>query len=158
MRIFPVAGIILLMMAIPRCGISQIPVSESVVASAAVEVIEELPDPVSGEGQVAFTIETFSGENPKRISRLAHRVELWLGDRRLAALNAGDPEVVEEKNRRLFVFPAIKLPHGYYFITARCHGSAFLFGRDKWHGETFQVGIHPDATSRVYRKISFFHW
>lgn len=120
--------------------------------------VVELPDPVKGNGDLSLTIESFAGGNPKRISQVAQRVEVWLGDRRLASLNQDDPEVVTENRRRLFVFPNIRLPQGFYFITVRCYGPAALYGRQKWHGETFQVGIHPDKTSRVSRRITFFHW
>lgn len=120
--------------------------------------VADLPDPVKGAGDLSLTIESFAGGNPKRISQLAQRVEVWLGDRRLASLNQDAPEVVNENRRRLFIFPDIRLPHGFYFITVRCYGPAALYGRQKWHGETFQVGIHPDKTTRVTRRITFFHW
>lgn len=118
----------------------------------------DIPDPVSGVGRVAITIETARGGNPKRISQTAQRVEIWLGDSRLASLEKGDAMVEDTDRGRVFMFPEILLPHGYYFLTARCYGPAAIFGRRKWHGETFQIGIHPDKVSRVIKKINFFHW
>jgi len=118
----------------------------------------DIPDPVSGMGRVAITIETAREANSKRISHTAQRVEIWLGDSRLASLEKGDAMVEDTARGRVFRFPEISLPHGYYFLTARCYGPAALFGRRKWHGETFQIGIHPDLVSRVIKKISFFHW
>ena len=127
-------------------------------ATPAISPGQALPEPVVGTGRLAVSIESFKGANPKRISRLADRVEIWLGDKRLASLNHVDPEVVNEKNRRIFLFPELSLANGYYFITVRLYSSAALYGRDKWHGETFQVGIHPDKTSRVYNRVAFFHF
>jgi len=127
-------------------------------ATAAVVLEKVLPEPVVGRGRLAVSIESFKGANLRRVSQLADRVEIWLGDKRLAALNQSDPEVVKEKNRSIFLFPEISLNNGYYFITVRLYGSAALYGRDKWHGEIFQVGIHPDKTSRVYKKVAFFHY
>lgn len=121
-------------------------------------LLKGLPEPINGSGRLTISIESFKGANPRRISQLADRVEVWLGDKRLAALNYSDPEVVNEKHRRIFLFPEINLDCGYYFITVRLYSPAALYGRDKWHGETFQVGIHPDKTSRVYKKIPFFHY
>jgi hypothetical protein len=117
-----------------------------------------LPEPVLGDGRLSISIESFKGANPRRISRLADRVEVWLGDRRLASLDHTAPEVVKEKNRRIFLFPELTLANGYYFVTVRLYSHAVFYGRDKWHGETFQVGIHPERTSRVYKKIAFFHY
>jgi len=118
----------------------------------------DIPDPVTGTGRLSITIESFGGENPKRISQLADRVELWLGDKRLASLNHDFDEVVSERNRRVFYFPEIEMPAGYYFITVRLYSPGALHGRQKSHEQTFQVGIHPDKTSRVYKKMPFFHW
>lgn len=118
----------------------------------------EIPDPVTGTGRLSITIESFGGENPKRISQLADRVELWLGDKRLASLNHDFDEVVSERNRRVFYFPEIEMPVGYYFITVRLYSPGALHGRQKSHEQTFQVGIHPEKTSRVYKKMPFFHW
>ncbi len=117
-----------------------------------------LDEPVKGNGLLDVSIESFTGKNPKRITQIADRVELWLGQRRLASLNKGDQGVVEEKTRRIFVFSGISLPHGYYIVSARAYSPAVFYGRNKWHEERFQVGIHPGKTSRVYRKIKFFHW
>jgi len=118
----------------------------------------ELPEPVSGNGFVSITIETARGENPRRISQTAQRVEIWLGDKRLSSLNKGDGLVKDTENGRVFLFPEIVLPSGYYFFTVRCYGPAAIFGRTKWHGETFQVGVHPDKVARIIKKIDFFHW
>jgi|GEM_PF-1836544 len=131
---------------------------QTATATTAVSPVQSLPEPVVGTGRVAISIESFKGANPKHISRLADRVEIWLGDKRLASLNHVDPEVVNEKHRRIFLFPELSLANGYYFITVRLYSSAALYGRDKWHGETFQVGIHPDKTSRVYKRVAFFHF
>ncbi|NLF96000.1 MAG: hypothetical protein GX569_04615 [Candidatus Riflebacteria bacterium] len=136
----------------------EMPVIETAVPATASQAVEGLPEPRHGEGKLSISIESFKGANPKRISRLAERVEIWLGDKRLASLNSSDPEVVREKNRRIFLFPELEFASGYYFITVRLYSSAVLYGRDKWHGETFQVGIHPGRTSRVYRKVAFFHF
>lgn len=133
-----------------------IPQSDPATASA--DLKQSLPEPFVGVGRLAISIESFKGANPKRISQLADRVEIWLGDKRLAALNHTDPEVVTEKNRRIFLFPELSFVNGYYFVTVRLYSHAALYGRDKWHGETFQVGIHPDKTSRVYKKVAFFHF
>jgi len=136
----------------------EVPVAASASPTVASLSAEGLPEPVRGEGRLSVSIESFKGGNPKRISRLADRVEIWLGDHRLASLNYTDPEVVKEKNRRIFLFPELELMNGYYFITVRLYSSAVFYGRDKWHGETFQVGIHPGRTSRVYKKVAFFHF
>ncbi|PKL46360.1 MAG: hypothetical protein CVV42_16730 [Candidatus Riflebacteria bacterium HGW-Riflebacteria-2] len=136
----------------------EIPVIDSSAQEVASQSAEGLPEPLRGEGKLSISIESFKGGNPKRISRLADRVEIWLGDHRLASLNHADPEVVREKNRRIFLFPELHLTNGYYFITVRLYSTATLYGRDKWHGETFQVGIHPGRTARVYRKVAFFHF
>jgi len=136
----------------------EMPVIETTVPATASQTAEGLPEPQRGEGKLSISIESFKGANPKRISRLAERVEIWLGDHRLASMNYTDPEVVREKNRRIFLFPELKFANGYYFITVRLYSSAAFYGRDKWHGETFQVGIHPGRTSRVYRKVAFFHF
>ncbi len=137
----------------PEALSPQVPVQ----ASATVD-LSGLPEPINGPGQLSVSIESFTGGNPRRISLMADRIEIWLGDHRLASLSYSDPEVVCERNRRIFLFPEISLENGYYFITARLYSHATLYGRDKWHGETFQVGIHPDKTSRVYKKIAFFHF
>ncbi|MBU1107896.1 MAG: hypothetical protein KKB51_14580 [Candidatus Riflebacteria bacterium] len=127
-------------------------------ATATPVLDEGLPEPISGRGRLTVSIESFKGANLRRVSQLADRVEIWLGDKRLAALNHSDIEVVKEKNRRIFLFPEISLNNGYYFLTVRLYSQASLYGRDKWHGEIFQVGIHPDKISRVYKKIPFFHY
>lgn len=136
------------------------------LTTTALPIVVEVPSspladpflPISGEGYLQVTIESFVGYNFKRTSQLAQKVELWLGDKRLASLDGDDQEVINENKRRLFVFPKLNFSHGFYFITARCYGPAALYGRQKWHGETFQVGIHPGKTSRIVKRISFFHW
>lgn len=118
----------------------------------------EIPEPVLGKGRLSVSIETFSGGDPKRIAQQAGRVELWLGDLRLASLNEDFDEVNREKNRRVFNFPDIEMECGYYFITVRLYSPGDLHGRRKSHEQTFQVGIHPDRISRIYKKMPFFHW
>lgn len=118
----------------------------------------ELPDPVSGKGHLSVSIETFSARNPKRVAQHAVRAELWLGDHRLASLNDDLAQVDNEKNRRVFNFPDIEMASGYYFITVRLYSHGDLHGRRKSHEQTFQIGIHPDRISRVYKKMPFFHW
>lgn len=118
----------------------------------------EIPEPVVGKGRLSVTIETFTGENPKRITQQALRAELWLGDHRLASLNEDEGEVTREKNRRIFTFPEIELAAGYYFITIRLYSRGALHGRRKSHEQTFQVGIHPDRLSRVAKVMPFYHW
>ena len=135
-----------------------IPEIEKPVSEVASRSEDRIPEPVRGDGKLSISIESFKGGNPKRISLLADRVEVWLGDHRLASLNYTDPEVVKEQNRRIFLFPELNLANGYYFITVRLYSSSAFYGRDKWHGETFQVGIHPGRTARVYRKVAFFHF
>ncbi|HNX77381.1 MAG TPA: hypothetical protein PLM07_02735 [Candidatus Rifleibacterium sp.] len=117
-----------------------------------------IPDPVSGKGRLSITIETFSGENPKRVAQHAIRAELWLGDHRIASLNEDEENVSSEKDRRIFNFPEIEMAYGYYFITVRLYSRGDLHGRRKSHEQTFQVGIHPGRISRVYKKMPFFHW
>jgi hypothetical protein len=117
-----------------------------------------LPDPVRGKGELSVTIESYSGINPKRASQLADRAELWVGDRRIAALDLDSTDIDSEKNRRIFKFPEITLESGYYFITLRLYSQGALHGRHKSFEKTFQVGIHPDRVSRIYKKIPFFHW
>lgn len=134
------------------------PLPQPPVQASASPILPGLPEPIKGRGRLSVAIESFAGANPRRISRMADRVEIWLGDHRIASLNYTDPEVVREKNRRIFLFPEISLGNGYYFITARLYSHATLYGRDKWHGETFQIGIHPDKISRVYKKVAFFHF
>ncbi len=118
----------------------------------------EIPEPIAGKGKLSVSIETFSGENPKRVGQLADRAELWLGYQRLASLNRDFDEVDSERNRRVFNFPEIVMHSGYYFITVRLYSPGALHGRQKSHEQTFQVGIHPDRISRVYKKMPFFHW
>lgn len=149
------SGIIILLVFWGSAACSQI--SEPQIATPGVQLLA-LPEPVHGEGGLAVTLETFAGKNVKRASQLATRVELWLGDKRLASLDKDSQEVVSEKKRRIFIFPEIRLPAGYYFITARLYAHGSLHGRQKWHSETFQVGIHPGKTSRIFKKISFFLW
>ena len=117
-----------------------------------------IPEPVSGKGRLSITIETFTGENPKRIAQHAIRAELWLGDHRLASLNEDEENVSSEKNRRIFNFPELEMAYGYYFITVRLYSRGGWHGRRKSHEQTFQVGVHPDRLSRVYKIMPFFHW
>lgn len=117
-----------------------------------------LPEPVRGKGKLSVSIESFRGENPKRVSQGAERVELWLGDKRIGSLNKDFDGVESEPGRRIFNFPDIELESGYYFITIRLYSPGAVHGRQKSHEQTYQVGIHPDKTSRVYKRIPFFHW
>lgn len=118
----------------------------------------EIPEPPRGKGKLSISIETFNGENPKRVGQIAERAELWLGDKRISSLNKDDSEVVSEKNRRIFIFPEIELDNGYYFITVRLYSPGAFHGRQKSYEQTFQVGIHPDKSCKVYKKMPFFHW
>lgn len=130
---------------------------EVVASFSDIEVLfEKLPQ---GIGTLLLTVETFSGKNLKRVSQLADRVEIWLGARRIASLDAESPQVVKEgRRRRIFPFPPIELSCGYYFLTVRLYKKGLFSARQKWHGETFQVGIHPGSTTRLHKTIPIFLW
>lgn len=109
-------------------------------------------------GEISLVIETFTSKNTKISSQLAERVEIWLHDRRLASMDQFSTEVVTEKGKRIFPFPLISLPPGYYFLTVRLYKLGWISGRKKWNGKTFQVGIHSGKISRVYKKIPIVLW
>ncbi|MDN5279555.1 MAG: hypothetical protein PWR01_3520 [Clostridiales bacterium] len=118
-------------------------------------LLDKIPE---GRGKIAVTIESFSGKNAKRVSQVADRVEIWLGAKRLASLDASSPEVVEENRRRIFPFEPIELDAGYYFLTVRMYRKGTFSARNKWNGETFQIGIHPGKIARIHKTIPFFVW
>lgn len=112
-----------------------------------------------GSGHLVLTVESFSGKNFKRVSQVADRVEIWLGARRIASMDATSPEVVEEgRRRRIFPFPPLEFACGYYFITVRLYRKGSFSARDKWEGETFQVGIQPGRITRLHKTIPIFLW
>ncbi|MFZ5949063.1 MAG: hypothetical protein ACOYXC_00040 [Candidatus Rifleibacteriota bacterium] len=131
--------------------------SPDIVASFS-DVEELIQTSPAGKGKLVLTIESFAGKDVKRVSQLADRVEIWLGARRIASMNATDENVVTEKRRRLFPFDAIELPVGYYFITVRLYRQGSFYARDKWDGETFQVGIHSGKITRLQKSIPIFLW
>ena len=112
----------------------------------------------SGIGQVAITLESFAGKNVKRISQLAQRAEIWLGNTRLATLFEDSPTVVKQKRRILFSFKPIKLTAGYYILTAKLYRKGSFYAREKHHDISFQVGIHPGKIVKIYKSIPFFVW
>ncbi len=119
-------------------------------------LLEKVPQ---GTGQLVLTVESFSGKDAKRVSQVADRVEIWLGARRIASLDANSPKVVEEgRRRRIFPFPPIELSSGYHFLTVRLYRKGSFSARQKWDGETFQVGIHPGRTTRLHKTIPIFLW
>lgn len=122
--------------------------------------VEALLDRVpAGRGSLVLTVESFSGKNPKRISQVADRVEVWLGARRIASMDAESEESVIDGHRRtVFPLPAIDLEAGYYFITVRLYRRGSFSARSKWQGETFQIGIHPGRVTRIHKSIPIFLW
>lgn len=118
-------------------------------------LLDQMP---KGKGKVVITIESFSGKNAKRISQLADRVEIWLGAKRIASMDASSQETVDERRRRIFPFPAFELEAGYYFFTVRLYRKGALFSRAKWNGDIFQLGVHPGKVSRIHKTIPFFLW
>ena len=121
--------------------------------------VEALLDQIEqGRGKLILSIESYSGKNAKRVSQLADRVEIWLGKKRIASMDASSGEVVDEGRRRIFPFAPIELEKGYYFITVRLYRKGTFSARQKWNGETFQVGIHPGKTTRLQKSIPIFLW
>jgi hypothetical protein len=149
---------IILFLSIFICFTPQLKALPDLVASFSdVEaLLERVPQ---GTGKLLLTVESFSGKNAKRVSQVADRVEIWLGARRIASLDANSPQVVEEgRRRRIFPFPPIELSSGYYFLTVRLYRKGSFSARQKWQGETFQVGIHPGRTTRLHKTIPIFLW
>lgn len=109
-------------------------------------------------GMLSLIVESYASKNVKFTSQLAEKAELWLGDICLAKLTKASSDVVSEKRRRIFPFPAIKLAPGYYFVTVRLYKKGWVSGRSKWKGETFQIGIHPGKICKIYKKIPFLLW
>jgi hypothetical protein len=133
--------------------------SQDVASASDFSSIEAiLQDNQKGTGQVAITLESFAGKNVKRVSQLASRAEIWLGNQRLTTLFADSPSVVKQKRRILFPFKPIKLPAGYYFLTARLYRRGSFFAREKHHDISFQVGIRPGKIVKIYKSIPFFVW
>ncbi|MGM0598236.1 MAG: hypothetical protein ACQETH_00345 [Candidatus Rifleibacteriota bacterium] len=117
-----------------------------------------LDDTKKGVGKVAITLESFAGKNVKRVSQLAQRAEIWLGNKRLATLFDDSASVIKEKRRILFSFRPIRLPVGYYSLTARLYRRGSFYAREKHHDVNFQVGIHPGKIVKIYKSIPFFVW
>jgi hypothetical protein len=121
--------------------------------------IEDQLEIEKGTGTLIITIESFAGKNFKRFSQKATRIEVWSGSKRIASINAKDAKVTEENRRkRVFTLPEIKLDSGYYFVNIRLFHIGVFSAREKWNGKIFQVGIHPEKVSRVTRTIPFFVW
>ncbi len=140
------------------CLVLPVAINASPQLIASYSDIENQLEMSQGSGKLAITVESFAGMNVKRASHKAQRAEIWLGAKRLASMQADDANVVDEGDRRLFVFPLIELNAGYYFITIRLYGPGVLSARQKWNGTTFQVGIHPLKVSRVHKVIPAFLW
>lgn len=117
-----------------------------------------IPDPATGTGLVHVTVETLQERTPRMYSRRAEHVEIWWRDRRLASMYKGDEGVQESFHRRVFVFPPLELPLGYHFIQIRLYGEGWLSRNKKWKGETLQIGIHPDRSTRLHRIMPFHLW
>lgn len=120
--------------------------------------IDRFPKIERKSGKLSLVIEAYTSKNGKYSSQLAERAEVWLNDRRLASMHRLSKEVVTEKDKRIFPFPTISLPPGYYFLTVRLYKLGWISGRKKWNGETFQVGIHSGKVSRIYKKIPIVLW
>ncbi|HNW36573.1 MAG TPA: hypothetical protein PKM25_16670, partial [Candidatus Ozemobacteraceae bacterium] len=87
-----------------------------------------------GEGILDVVVTTVREKTPRQISILPERVELWAQDRLLASLENGEAGVENAFHRRIFNFPSITLPAGYYFLTIRGFAEGFVTREHKWKG------------------------
>lgn len=111
-----------------------------------------------GEGSLEVVVTTVREKTPRQISIMPDRIELWTQDRLLATLENGDAGVGNSFHRRIFTFPSLVLPAGYYFLTIRGFTEGFITREHKWKGKTVQIGIHDGKTTKVRETLSMFVW
>lgn len=117
-----------------------------------------LPKPVGGNGYLHVIIESVEALNESLISKKADKIEIWLGHLLLSRLDSKDSKVFDHKSSRHFDFPVITLKSGYYFITVRVYSKGFIWKGDKYHEETYQVGIHEGKRTTLRKKIPVLNW
>ncbi len=110
------------------------------------------------QGSLKVIVESVHERTPRQYSVLATRVELWIAERRLAALSKNDAGVSDLRHRRLFEFEPILMPPGYRFLTVRAYREGPLSRDEKWKGKTVQFGIHPGRETRLFIRLPFHVW
>ncbi|NLI78051.1 MAG: hypothetical protein GX442_16660 [Candidatus Riflebacteria bacterium] len=110
------------------------------------------------QGSLKVIVESVYERTPRQYSALATRVELWIAERRLAALDKDEAGVSDLRHRRLFEFQPILMPPGYRFLTVRAYREGPLSRDGKWKGKTVQFGIHAGRETRLFIRLPFHVW
>ncbi|HEY9070674.1 MAG TPA: hypothetical protein VIV61_10495 [Candidatus Ozemobacteraceae bacterium] len=111
-----------------------------------------------GKGTLDVVITTVREKTPRQISIMPSRIEIWTRDQMIASLENGEPGVENGFHRRVFSFPPITLPAGYYHLTIRGFAEGFVTREMKWKGRIIQVGIHDGKTTRLREQLAMFVW